>query len=128
MNKKPGAQQNLEKSTPFFGHKTSFLQAYPQVKQLDLVVEAEPMGFGDSRSYHYSLDNPPGQYCPCPNRHCTDGGFDMGLFINLLIDKKQTHGESQAQACIGHEKIGRNNSRTCLYTFKAKAVLQYEET
>ena len=123
--KNPNAQDLLEKSNPFLGQKTKFQLAYPQVVFLDLEVKASPKGFGSSGTYQYSLQNPPGNFCPCPNHNCSGGGFDVGFFLHDLISKKQTTGEAKG-ACVGRERMGRNASRSCYYTFRAKATLKYD--
>lgn len=122
--KKPDAQDLFEKSTPALGQKTTFQKAYPQVVHLDLEVTATPMGFGSVQRYHYSLQHPPGSFCPCPNPNCSGGGFEVGWLLHDLISKKQESGESKGP-CVGRERMGRG-SRTCYYMFKAKATLQYE--
>ena len=125
MKKNPGAQDLLEKSNPALGQKTTFQKAYPQVVHLDLEVTASPMGFGESRSYHYSLQNPPGSYCPCPNPNCSGGGFEIGWLLHDLISKKLESGESKGP-CVGRERMGRG-SRTCFYRFSVKANLKYQK-
>lgn len=123
--KNPNAQDLLEKAAPFLGQKTKFQLAYPNVVSLDLKVTAIPLSFGTSESYEYSLQNPPGNFCPCPNQNCTGGGFDMGSFLHDLISKKQTTGEAKS-ACVGRERMNRT-SRSCFYRFKATASIKYAE-
>lgn len=123
MKKKDDAQARLERSQPLFG-KTTFLEAYPQVTGLTLEVRAMPMGFGDSPVYHYSLVHPPGQYCPCPNRQCSGGGFDMGSFLHGLISRRETSGEGGGH-CVGNERMNRRDTRSCFYSFSAKASITY---
>lgn len=123
MKKNPSAQDHLQKANLFLG-KTTFLKAYPHVDFLDLTVEAYPIGGGDQHSYHYSLENPPGEYCPCPNPRCSDGGFRIGIFLGQMIFDKQTHGASEGP-CVGREKTGRSY-RTCYYRFKAEATIRYK--
>ena len=127
MKKLPNAQDLLEKSNPVFGQKTTFQQAYSQVEALDLVVTATPMGFGKDATYHYSLLNPPGNFCPCPNHNCKGGGFDIGWFLHDLISSNKESGESESCGCIGREPMGRNSSRSCYYMFKATATIRYKK-
>lgn len=82
------------------------------------------MGFGKSETYHYSLEYPPGQYSPCPNPNCAGGGFDVGFFLYDLISKKLTRGEAGG-ACRGRERMNRRDSRSCYYSFQAKAEITY---
>lgn len=122
----PNAQDLLAKSKPFLSQGQEFHLAYPQVEFLDLEVKAEPKGFGDRETYHYSLQNPPGNYCPCPNPNCTGGGFNMGALLNRLISSKETSGEASGP-CVGHEGMNRAGSRSCYYMFKVSVKLRYSD-
>lgn len=119
------AQARFEKSTPILGGKTTFLEAYPNVEELELQVSAIPVGFGEAHNYHYSLANPPSEFCPCPNRSCSGGGYDIGYFLYSLIRDRKTEGESSG-GCVGGERIGRG-SRSCIYRFRAKARIRYRD-
>lgn len=125
MKKHSDAQDLLEKSNPALGQLTTFQKAYPQVAHLDLQVKASPVGFGEERVYHYSLQHPPGNYCACPNPHCSGGGFEIGRLLHDLISAKQESGEAKGP-CVGRERMGKG-SRTCYYRFKATASLRYVE-
>ena len=128
MKKKPNAQQTQDDSIPYLGHKTTFQKAHPQVTYLAMTIVADPNGFGEHQSYHYSLESPPGNYCPCPNKHCKNGGFGIENFLYDLITTKQTYGESESLPCIGHINAGRHNTRRCHYGFKATVELKYVES
>ena len=122
--KKKSAQDHLQKANLFFG-KTTFLEAYPQVEHLDLTVDAYPIGpDGEHRFYHYSLEIPPGDFSPCPNPRCSNGGFRVGIFLGQMIYNKQTYNTSEG-SCVGREKTGRDY-RSCLYRFKAEAKVRYK--
>lgn len=125
MKKKDDAQSRLEKSVPLFG-KTTFLAQYPQVASLSLEIRAFPISFGQAETYYYSLDRPPGQYCPCPNHQCSGGGWDMGSFLSSLIRQRLESGEDGGP-CIGGERMNRRDMRSCHYSFKAKATIKYKE-
>ncbi len=117
---------NTHDSEPFLaGRKTTFREAYPQIATLELEITCSPTGFGKIAQYFFSLDNPPKNQCGCHNPHCSDGGFDVGYFIDSLISKKQTQCEVTAQCC-GLEKLGRSGSSVCRYRFKAKAKITYK--
>ena len=118
------AQEQLNQSQPLFG-KTTFAEAYPQVSSLAVEVSAPPLGFGQCQTFHYSLQNPPGSFCPCPNPHCSSGGFDLGWFLHDLISAGKTEGEASGH-CIGHERIGKSAARECHYSFTAKATIAYK--
>ncbi|MBC8420790.1 MAG: hypothetical protein H8E10_19590 [Desulfobacterales bacterium] len=124
MKKYPSAQDHLQEANLFLG-KTTFLKAYPQVESLDLTVEAHPIGpDGEHRFYRYSLENPPGEFCPCPNPRCSNGGFRIGIFLGQMIFDKQTQGTSEG-LCVGREKTGRDY-QMCPYLFKAEATVRYK--
>ncbi len=121
----PNAQDGVEKGNFVFGGKTTFREAYPPVSLLEVEVRAMPMGFGKIETYHYSLGHPPGQFAPCPNPSCSGGGFDVGSFLYHLIRAGETTGETGG-GCVGAEKLGRHGSCTCIYSFSAKATIQYD--
>lgn len=128
MKKKyPGAQEGLEKGNHVFGQVTTFGAAYPQVIALEVEVCASPLGFGQSETYWYSLDSPPGQYAPCPNPQCSGGGFNVGMFLSDLIHRRAAEGETRG-GCGGQEKMGRKGGRHCFYGFTARAKLEYADT
>jgi hypothetical protein len=119
----PGAQEGLEQGGHPFGI-TTFKAAYPQVIALEVEVLASPVGFGESETFDYCLHSPPGQYTPCPNPNCSGGGFHIGLFLGDLIHRRAAEGETRG-GCVGRERMGRGNSRRCLYNFVAKAKIEY---
>lgn len=127
MKTNPGAQDLLAKSRPLVGSITTFRAAYPQVSKLSVQIAATPMGFGQATDYTYSLENAPGQYCPCPNRQCVNGGFDVGTFLYGLISKGEATGEATG-ACRGHERMNRRDTRSCHILFRAKAELAYADS
>jgi|ERR1017187_4136224 hypothetical protein len=94
MKKKPSAQDDLAKSQPILGYLTTFRKAYPEVVELRVEVTAHPMGFGKVTNYIYTLENPPSEYCPCPNIQCTHGGFNIHSFLHELIRARKTQGET----------------------------------
>ncbi len=123
MKKHQDAQHQLEQQPPYLSAGlTSFQQLYPQVASLALRVEASPLTFGATQTYHYSLEHLPGQYCPCPHANCVGGGFDIGRFLAELIDAGATEGESELHRCIGQSTAG----QLCHYSFKATAKLTYK--
>jgi hypothetical protein len=124
MKKHLDAQDLYEKSNPALEQKTTFQKAYPEVEHLALEVTADPMGFGQSHKYHYSLQHPPENFSPCPNPNCSGGGFELGRLLHNLISCKKEFGEDSGP-CVGRERLARG-SRTCYYMFEAKAHLKYE--
>lgn len=126
MKKNINAQGLLSESQSILGPNTTFIDAYGSaVKSLNLTVQATPVGFGKAATYSYSVERPPGEYCPCPNMNCSGGGFQIGYFLYRLISERKTEGEISG-SCVGGEKIGRS-SRSCYYRFKAIAEIEYNE-
>jgi hypothetical protein len=126
MKERNDAQSRLERSVPLLGGKTTFREAYPQVCEIRVSVEATPPGFGRAETYDYSLEHPPGQFCPCPNPSCTEGGCDLGSFLYGMISRGECVGEKVGY-CVGHERLGRRETRGCHYAFRIKAEIKYAD-
>lgn len=114
----------------YFGSLSTFRKQFSHVVFLDLRVTAAPFDFpnGCERVYRYSLQNPPGERCPCPNPACDGGGLDLGSELERLIHERKESGEWSGH-CDGSEKV-RGSSRSCCYFFKATVEIKYhaEET
>lgn len=108
---------------PLVGYQSTFREAFPMVSGLRLEVTAEPLGFGRVETYQYSLENAPGQYCPCPNPLCSGGGLDLGSELERLIHERKESGE-WSRRCRGGEKIGKS-FRRCYYKFTATVSIEY---
>jgi hypothetical protein len=124
MKKKPNAQDDLAKSQPLLGQLTTFGKEYPEMVELRVEVTAHPVGFGKTANYVYTLDDLPGEYCPCPNNQCSHGGFNIHGFLHELIRGRKTHGETGGP-CIGRERMNRRDTRSCYYGFRAVADIKY---
>jgi hypothetical protein len=127
LKRHANAQDAVERSEPLLGRKTTFGEAYPFVTELRIEVTASPMGFGRSQSYYFSLANPPGKFCACPNAQCRDGGFDLGFHLHDMASARKTHMEVKG-SCVGYEKLGRRDSRRCHYGFRATIDMKFSET
>jgi hypothetical protein len=127
MEKYSDSQSGVKNASFVIGRKATFRESYPQVASLAVEVKAVPMGFGQSEIYHYTLDTVPGQFTPCPNVHCCDGGFDTASFLMELISSCKTTGET-GNLCAGAIKIGRYVRGECNYAFSGKATIGYSES
>ncbi|MES2659517.1 MAG: hypothetical protein V4689_12940 [Verrucomicrobiota bacterium] len=124
--KHPNAPDEAGAANYAVGRKATFREIYPQVVSLEVEIKATPMGFGQAETYQYTLDTVPGQFTPCPNTHCCDGGFDTGSFLTQLVSSGETAGET-GSLCVGVVKAGRSVRRGCNYAFSGKAVIAYVE-
>jgi hypothetical protein len=118
------AQDDLNRSQPLLGHKTTFKEAYPEVGELSIEVKSFPMGFGRSETFNFSLNNPPGEFCGCPNHSCEGGGFNLGWHLFDMVTTQTLHLETGG-ACLGHERMNRRASRPCHYSFRAVIDMKF---
>lgn len=125
-NQRPKAQDVFnESSSPLWGQKTTFAEAFPEVESC--LVEVHESGQDITEWNKERIEKNPGEYINCSNRICYNGGFNIGRKIAELVKKKDTFGEGLA-VCQGQEASpqGRRVYRKCMNFFKYKITIKYK--
>jgi hypothetical protein len=120
----------FRESTPVFGRKTTFAEAYPEIE--DIVIEVEETGDSvDSENRHrrYTTKYLPGEFINCSNPMCYGGGFHLGSYLHSMVSEQKTELE-ESTLCRGNEGSpkGRRIYRKCLNLFKVKINITYKVT
>jgi hypothetical protein len=111
-----------EDSTPLFGKKVSFAEAYPQIE--DITVEVQESGKGadsSNRNRRYTKDHFPGDFIACSNPVCSRQGFFLGFYLHGMVSEGKTELE-KTDLCKGSE----SPRRSCPNTFKFKIAIKYK--
>ena len=123
MHNPNDAQSRLEKSVTLFP-KSTFQKSYPDVTDLDVQIIARNTSVNKKETYYYTMANPPGQYCGCPNTRCVGGGWDIGSYLSKLIRERKSSGTT-AEACCGNEQMSRSSRRSCTTEYEVTVTLGY---
>lgn len=112
----------------FDGPPVPFSEAFPQIADFRMEVEERTLGGPHPLSQHsFSLHHlPPGRYLPCSNHLCRDGGFRIIVVLHEMVHSRKTELE-ETVACIGHENMGRPQTRRCLHSVKVTAHVTYKD-
>jgi len=129
MSGRKKASDLFRESTPLFGRKTTFAEAYPQIEDIEVEVEETGRGVESrSRSRRYTKEYLPGEFVNCSNPMCYGGGFQLGLYLHGMVSGKKTELEESA-LCSGNEGSpqGRRVYRKCLNLFRLKIKVTYKD-
>jgi hypothetical protein len=121
------ASDLFNQSTPAFGRKVSFDEAYPEIE--DVVVEVKENGYGSyGASRTYAKAYFPGEFIDCSNPSCYGGGFSIGQIIYEMKRNRQTEYATSkiCKGCEGSPK-GRRRYRSCINVFEIKVTVKYRE-
>lgn len=118
--------QDIYMETKFpFGPKTTFENAFPEIKDINIEVIENGLYMNNTRISHYSKTNI-SEFVNCTNPMCYNGGFRIGGIIRDMVYKKETERDGSAD-CQGNE--GRQKSRDirskCLNSFSYKIQIEY---
>jgi len=111
----------------FFGQKTTFDRAFPEIEAVAVRVTERGSGL------HPSLLGPSsygkesiGEFIGCRNPTCYNGGFSIGGILRDMARQKRPHEEGKA-VCKGYEGSpkGRRRHRSCDHTFDYVVDVQY---
>lgn len=108
-----------DKSMPFFGTTTNVDEAFPEIDEIDIIIEQDPYGYycqhESGRISHYKKSTMP-RYEQCANPRCNQGGIDLQNFVLF-----HSNGEYDL-SCKGHEgsPAGRRKGDPCDNYFKIK--------
>ena len=125
MRERKKAQDIFNETNFVFSSKTTFEKAFPQIKDISVVVTEMGTGVRGnySRSYnkHYLSE-----YINCSNSLCYNGGFSIGSIIRDMVYKKEIDKEG-SEMCQGNEGSpkGRRIYRKCVNIFKYKIHIDY---
>ena len=106
----------------------SFEEAFPNIEEIR--IEVVEMFY--EKKTHY-LGNDPnnrglGEHIPyCSNRHCKEGGFELGSLLRDMYKNRETQRE-KLLSCTGHETLGsRWKTRPCINHFTTKISIKYKD-
>lgn len=109
----------------------SFEEAYPTIE--DVTVEVEETGpkifFGRVKSIKNTYKkNTFGEFIDCSNTDCLAGGFSIGLILDEMVRKNETHLET-SEFCQGSEISPKGRIKyPCENHFKIKVDLKYKKS
>jgi len=112
-----------------FAKKSSFDEAFPEIEELTVEVEASGQGIKDwNQKSVYHKENFPGEYIDCHNPLCYNGGFSIGSILRGMVSKKQTKLKT-FEVCRGYEGSpkGRIKYRDCVNSFEIKVTIKYKK-
>ncbi len=123
------AQDVFNASAPFFGPKSTFAEAFPEIQSLRVEVTerghgTEWMGPG-ARVYTETIA---GEFINCSNTVCYNGGFRLGGILRDMVRSRETERTGTA-SCQGYERSpkGRRKYRKCWNSFEYKIAVKYRE-
>jgi hypothetical protein len=117
------ASDMFEQSSPLFGPKVPFAEAYSAIEGLSIEIE-ETDGHITPRRIIFTQQSPPSQYVDCSNRRCYDGGFEIGRIIGDMYHQRETYSEG-VKRCQGHEGGIRDSIKTpcdCMFRYKVSVT------
>jgi len=115
-----------------YATKVPFEKAFPEIENLDIVVEFQGCGTEFFKDYkkisHYSIETLPGEYIDCINPICYGGGFSIGSILREMVRTKATNKE-EFEMCRGYEGSpkGRRKYGFCPNTFQIKVNIKYRD-
>lgn len=127
MKERKKVQDVFNKTEFVFSTKTTFEKAFPQIKDISVVVTESGVGvYGNDLSYYNKQHL--GEYIKCSNSLCYNGGFSIGHIIRDMVHNKEVDKES-SKLCQGNEGSpkGRRIYRKCLNIFKYKIHIDYHK-
>jgi hypothetical protein len=116
----------LARTTPVFGEKVSFREAFPEIAEFRLELETQNSYNYDWHTSVFSLTHTPGEFVNCGNSICYHGGFPVGeLFRELVRERKTEH--AGVLVCRGQETSpkGRAVYRSCARSANVTVRIRY---
>jgi hypothetical protein len=117
-------------TTPAFGAKVSFAEAYPTIEEATLEVDETSMGIATPIRTHHRNSKGGGlnEFVNCSNSLCYNGGVRIGTILYQMVREKQTDFESGPIKCQGYEGSpkGKKRLRDCLNFFKVRVRIKYK--
>lgn len=111
-----------EESTPLFGEKVSFAEAYPNIENILIEVEETGKGVDSSnRKRRYTKQYLPGEFIRCSSPVCRGPGFHLGFHLYNMVSEGNTEFQ-KTDLCKGCESPRRN----CPNTFNFKITIKYK--
>lgn len=124
---KKKASDIFNDSEPLIGGKKSFVEAFPQIKKVNVEVnEFKDFWEKDDGIYpvsHIYSETNLSQYIDCSENSCYGGGFSIGSILNEMVHQKQTSLEDSIN-CKGN--IGSSKGRRCMHKFNYKVSISYK--
>lgn len=126
-NERKKATANFADTEFLFGKKCTFEEAFPEIQDIDVVVNETDFG-NPVRTRHYTRSDPPGEYLDCRNSLCYNGGVCIGALIRQLVQNRETSLQER-RPCQGYEGSpkGRRKYRSCLHYFEVSIKLKYKK-
>lgn len=123
------AQDVFNACTPFFGRKSTFAEAFPEIESLRVEVTEAGDGTGwMSPGPRVYTETTAGEFVNCSNPVCFNGGFRLGHILRDMVRSRKTEHTGTA-ICQGNEgsRKGRRIYRKCLNSFKYEIAVEYRE-
>jgi len=127
-DKRMKASDVFRESEYVFSSKTSFEEAFPQIKNVE--IEVEEIGVGVSQWIGKSVyTRHVGEFIDCHNPTCYNGGFSIGKLLREMVKTRQTDLE-ETEFCQGNEGSpkGKRLYRKCWNKFNVKVHIDYKES
>lgn len=119
------ASDLFAKTTPLFGKKVSFAEAFPTVESA--TVRVTPTRSYQSDHEHVLGIGHIGEYFDCINPICYGGGFSIGAILRQMVHDGETHKQG-SKLCKGYEGSpkGRRKYRKCMESFRYSVELTFK--
>jgi len=121
------ASDVFRQSTPFFGGKVPFSQAFPQLEKAEVHVKTFDQWLGQTKTWFRNQDYL-GEFFDCDNHLCYNGGFNIGEVLRAMVRERQEELSGTA-SCQGYEGSpkGRRKYGRCFRRFEYTVKLTYKE-
>lgn len=119
------ASDIFAKSTPFFGAKSFFEDAFPEIETVSVKVDFGYDYHLGRLVFEYNAKSLPGECIDCRNPRCFGGGFSIGEILRQMIRTGETVYNNQI-SCRGYEGSpkGRRRYGSCDQSFKVHIKLE----
>lgn len=116
------------KSTPMFGTKAQFTDAFPEISNIHVEVDFGSDPYLGRIVHSYDAKSLPGEFINCRKQRCYNGGFSIGSILREMVRQRQTE-KSETIYCQGYEGSpkGRKNYGRCHESFKVDIRVEYRD-
>lgn len=121
---RPKASEIFASSTPFFGKKATFTEAFPEISDIRIEVTRQR----DHRKSTEVITGQVGEFIDCTNSLCYNGGVSIGSVLRDMRDKGEKYREDTL-SCRGFEGSpkGRRRYGPCWTIFKVRINIEYKD-
>ena len=118
----------MTSSKPFLGTVSTFKEAYPQVRTIEVKVRYEGGMRGEIRGTQKYSEHSIPQVLPCSNPKCQQGGYNLMATLITLTHSKQSSYLARWN-CNGHAGTpkGRKVGDACEASAEIEITLSYKQ-